>query len=162
MPTLLASQLPKRGFRRPDNGAAGGVYDARTRLLSKVASDPMIGFFQTIGSTDADHAGLRVFGSMVQPLVLSRLHVRPHLFLRRFVALQFVGHAHPWYEALFFSSLRQQRLAPCRSRRRCSSTSSTFPLEDTARHRSSCCCLRVTTTSAKGPLSAKYGRWYRS
>jgi hypothetical protein len=45
---------------------------------------------------------IRVFGSLVQPLVLSMLHVRSHLFLRRFVALHFVGHDHPWHAALFF------------------------------------------------------------
>lgn len=42
MLALLASQSPKRGFRMPDNVAAGGVYDARTLRLSKVAKKAAI------------------------------------------------------------------------------------------------------------------------
>ncbi len=55
-----------------------------------------------------------VLGSIIQPLVLSMLHVLHHLLLRRFVTLQFIRHDHPWHEALFFKEFAKESL--CRLR----------------------------------------------
>jgi hypothetical protein len=49
-----------------------------------------------------------VLGSIVQPLMLSMLHVLHHLFLRRFVTLEFIRHDDLWHEALFFQQFAKE------------------------------------------------------
>ena len=51
---------------------------------------------------------------VVQPLVLSMLHVLHHLLLRRFVAFEFIRHDDAWHEALFFQQFAKESL--CRLR----------------------------------------------
>jgi len=53
---------------------------------------------------------MRVLGSIVQALVRSMLHVLHHLFLRRFVALEFIRHDDSWHEALFFQQFAKEPL----------------------------------------------------
>ena len=65
--------------------------------------------FESSHSPFPDWCGLmRVLRSIVQSLVLSMLHVWHPLFLRRFVALQFVRHNHPWHEALFLQQFAKE------------------------------------------------------
>ena len=49
-----------------------------------------------------------VLAKVVQALVLSMLHVLHHLFLRRFVTLEFVRHDDPWHEASFFEEFAKE------------------------------------------------------
>ncbi len=53
---------------------------------------------------------MRILAQVVQPLMLSMLHVRHHLLLRCFVTFEFVSDNHPWHEALFFEQFAEESL----------------------------------------------------
>ena len=74
---------------------------------------------------------LRVFRSVVEPLVLAMLNAGHDLSLGRASLSVIMTRGG---RICFFSSLRNNRLAACLSRRRWTRTSSTIPVWSTARH----------------------------
>lgn len=57
---------------------------------------------------------MRVFGTIIQPFVLSMFYPLKHLFFRRTVTFQFVSDDNSWGKALLFEHLAEKLLS-CRS-----------------------------------------------